>query len=371
MVLAKIAAAVAPEFGQSVETSVGTVGKLEGELERSTVDTNSSRKQSVPGRFVDGNGNIKFVSLIVARPCTIFCFVLGLCLIITIALFNIVFSQGMPFTPDDHTYDLHDARSRAYDSLRLARENVTLTFEAANAEDIIGTGGGTERGDDDEGPVRIQDNIGDVTYWIFEAKTEDGLFTAGGLNLIRSVEEMFLQDSTYAEYCLLEYSMNGNEEVSQCRRPTSVTNIFYASKWNSTLAKEVIAELTRENIQLFNSLAACVQKNLLCDFVPAGTTYEDKAFVRNLGIKILTMMMQWDGEGDLNEDVDEVSTLMASLSELYAMAPFVNFYFDGNFTMANPVSKYSRSIIYWGSPLDGTQSDGSNARESSREVLKQ
>ena len=350
MVLSSVA--VHPECEKSVGTSDNAVGL---------------RTQSV---FVDGKGNIKFVNAIVARPVPIFCSVLGLCLIITIALFNIVFSQGMPFTPDDHTYDLHDARSRAYDSLRLARENVTMAFRVANAENSGGIEG-TVGGDDEEDPVRIQENLGDLTYWIFEAKTEEGLFTEGGINLIRSVEEKFLQDSKYAEYCLLEYSMNGDEEVSQCRRPTSVTNIFYASKWNSTLAKEVIAELTNENIQLFNSLAACVQKNVLCDFVPAGTTYEDKAFVRKMGIKILTMMMHWDGEGFLNQDVDEVSTLMASLSELYAVAPFVNFYFDGNFTMANPVAAYSRSIIYWGSPLDGTQSDGSNARESSRNMLKQ
>jgi hypothetical protein len=341
--------AVHPECEKSVEISVNAVG---------------SRTQSV---FVDGKGNIKFVNAIVRSPVPTFCSVLGLCLIITIALFNIVFSQGMPFTPDDHTYDLYDARSRAYDSLRLARENVTMAFRVANAEEKSGGAAGG----DDEDPVRIQENLGDLTYWIFEAKMDEGLFTEGGINHIRSVEEKFFQDSKYAEYCLLEYSMNGDEEVSQCRRPTSVTNVFYASKWNSTLAKEVIAELTNENIQLFNSLAACVQKNVLCDFVPAGTTYEDKAFVRKMGIKILTMMMHWDGEGELNQDVDEVSTVMASLSELYAMAPFVNFYFDGNFTMANPVAAYSRSIIYWGSPLDGTQSDGSNARESSRSMLKQ
>jgi len=321
-------------------------------------DEKSSMK---PSRFTD-----IFVKLVVAQPCLIFCVILCLCFTITIVLFDKAFSQGMPFTPDDYTYDLQDTRSKAYDSLRLACENVTLTFDLTNSEgfgEVGGTGGGEGGTNEEEIPPRLQGSLGDVTYWIFEAKTERGLFTEEGLSHMRSVEDMFLKDSQYAKYCLLDYSMVGDEEVSQCQRPMSPTSIFYASKWDSTLALEIISELTSEKIQMVNDLAACVQKGILCDFVPAGTTKEDKDWVRSVGIKIATMMMDWDGDGDLNQDVDEVSAIMASLSELYIVAPFVNFFFDGNFTIANPVTSYSRSIIYWGSPLDGTQGDRSTSRE--------
>ena len=313
---------------------------------------NSLRKSS---RFTD-----KFVKLVVARPCLIFCVILSLCSIITIVLFNKVFSQGMPFTPDNYTYDLQDARSRAYDSLRLAYDNVTLTFELANSE-VSKVVGGTK---EEDTPPRLQDNLADVTYWIFESKTETGLFTKEGLSHMRSVEDMFLQDSKYTKYCLLDYS---NEAIPQCHRPMSPTNIFYASKWNSTLAIEIMSELTSENIQMFNDLAACVQKSSLCDFVPVSSTNEDKAWVRSIGMKIAIMIMDWDGEGGLNQDVDEVSALIASLSELYVVAPFVSFFFDRNFEISNPVTAYSRSIIYWGSPLNGTQDSSS---ESSRDLLK-
>lgn len=315
----------------------------------------------VSGRFVDDKGNFKFINQVVRRPINVFCFILGLCIAMTAVLFRLALAQGSPFTPDDHTYDLRDERSVAYDSFQLARQEVALMLKTNFS--VIGAE------ISDEKRPRLQENVGDITYWIFEAKSDEGLLTEGGLSHIRSVEQTFINDFHYPNYCVRQYEdLIGTQKFS-CRAPTSVTNIYYASEWNSTLAKQVIRDLTRKNIKLFNDLAACVLKNVLCDYIPKDVTSSDLTWVQQLDHDINTMMVSWNGEGTLNRDVDEVSSFLASINELYFMKPYVSFYFDSNFTFDNPVAMFSRSVIYWGSPLLGTPNEEKEQR-SSDDVLK-
>jgi hypothetical protein len=323
--------------------------------------TQKNSFQIVSGRFIDDKGNFKFINHVVKRPVNVFCIILGLCIAMTMVLFRFALAQGSPFTPDDHTYDLSDKRSVAYDSFRLARK------ELASAREMNYSVAGDEVFDEEK--PRLQENLGDVTYWIFEAKSDEGLLTKGGLSLIRSVEQTFINDFHYRNYCVRQYEDLGGQETSKCRAPTSVTNIYYASEWNSTLAKQITRNLTKENIKLFNNLAACVLKNVLCDYLPNEVTVSDKTWVQQLDHDVKSMMISWNGEGALNRDVDEVSSFLASINELYAMKPYVSFYFDSNFTVDNPVARFSRSVIYWGSPLPGA-TDEENEQKSSGEILK-
>jgi len=61
--------------------------------------------------------------------------------------------------------------------------------------------------------------------------------------------------------------------------------------------------------------------------------------------------------------------LMACLNQLLLLKPYVSFYFDSNFTMENPVSRFTRSVIFWGSPLPGASDE--ETYKSSSELLKQ
>ena len=325
-----------------------------------------------PSVFTDEKGNLKFVNLIVAHPCKIFFLVLGLCLAIVVALFNqAAFADGLPFTPNEHEYDLFDQRSMAYDSLRLAKEKVTADFEKnfrqkRNRRKIEEFQGGDSGENDGMEEVKLQENLGDVTYFIYEAKKKTGLFTEEALKLMRASEIMITGHKRYTDYCMLDYEVNLNgEEVAQCRKSASITNIFYASQWNSTLAREILTDLTENNIHLYNNISSCVEQNILCDYVAPSVTAMEFRLVTQLHYKILSMMVHWDGEGDLNEDLDEVSLFIATIARLFSKSPFVDFYFDGNFTVDNPVAMYSRSIVYWGSPLEGT-----NEKKASREILK-
>ena len=96
------------------------------------------------------------------------------------------------------------------------------------------------------------------------------------------------------------------------------------------MAKEILSELTVENVQLYNSLATCVELYYLCDFIPSNTTQDDKQWVRIIANKINSMMVLWDGEGELNSDVGQVSAFLAVMNDLHTKAPVVEFFFDKN-----------------------------------------
>ncbi len=315
--------------------------------------------------FVDTRGNLKFVNFVVAHPCAVFLFIIGLCLVITVALSNLAFADGNPFTSETSAYDLYDQRSIAYDSLRLAKENVTKEFLIINESEGNGNIEGSENTTDVKNKKPLQENIGDVTYWIYEAKKKEGLFTKEALEQMRSTEDMLTKHVRYPNYCWLK---RGSD--SECRMSRSVVNIFYASEWNSTMAKELLSSLTKENVQLYNRLAACVELNYLCDFVPPGTTESDRQWVRNVTNSIDSMMVKWDGQGDLNKNMTEVSEFLAVVNELYTKSPSVQFFFDTNFTIDNPVTMYTRSMVYWGSPLEGAEENSFIRDKTSGGLLK-
>ncbi len=259
-----------------------------------------------------------------------------------------------------YRYDIHDVRSITYDTLRLAIEEKNAAFAASQRRRL---------NEDEELP---QSSLGDITYWIYEAKTDDGLFTAESVASMYEAEATIIGHSQYNEYCHLDYG-NTTEDAEdaalpQCKKPLSAMNIFYASSWDADLAEEIITALTPENIEMYNALSPCVEfeLDLFCDQLPDTVTDQMKAWVASMNIKIETMVATWDGKGKLNEDVEQVTKFMAYLNELRTKANKVNFFFDANFNIANPVSMYSRSIHYWGQLLNGTDTE-----TQSEEKLKQ
>lgn len=315
-----------------------------------------------PSIFSDKRGNLKIVNLIVHRPCVAFVIILSLCVFITVDLARTAFKDGYPFTPDDSTFDLHDRRSLAYDGLRLAKEAVKIKLKtAADSNGSILVNGTTKR---------LQEQLGDVTYWIFEAKTDRGIFTKDSLPIMRSAEVMFTHQKKYPDYCLLQYHQEGNKTRSECAKELSVLNTFYASSWNSTVAKSIIAELTQQNIKLYNSVAACIEFNMLCQYLPPEVTSQDLLWAHSVNQRIISMISFWDGEGPLNDNPQEVSLLLAHIKELHTKAPFVNFFVDNNFTIENPVAMFSRSVVYWGSPLEDADDSFRGSKTSSQNLLK-
>lgn len=251
-------------------------------------------------------------------------------------------------------YDIYDTRSIAYDTLRLARDEVEEAFNKWKEDNDI-------RLLAEDLP---QHDPSDITCWVYEAKTPEGMFHPDAIRSMREAESTILDNESYGKYCRLMY--DSSNHPLNCQRPLSSMNIFYASEWDSDAAAGIISQLsTHESRVLYNSLSPCVEFGMFCDLIPAAITNEQKAWASELSISINNIIAKWDGEGDLNEDVEQVTQFIAHMNELMTKAPYVNFFFDANFSLENPKSMYSRSVVYYGELLEGTKTS-----EESKDKLK-
>jgi hypothetical protein len=307
---------------------------------------------------------LKFVNVIIRFPYLIFWSLIVTCLAVTFLLGSLVGQEGNPITEDTYAYEIDDVRSIAYDSLRLAREDVKLRYEIAFNETQ-----GIRRLE--EGNATIQNEIGGVTYWIYDAKTDEGIFTQEGVQALRAAESTALEHEEYSKYCKLEY--NETDGTSECLKPLSSMNAFYASVWDAALVDEIISEFKNNDTSLimYNVLAPCVEFELFCT-LPSVLQYNDnqKAWVADLNQKMISVMSNWDGKGDLNPDVQQVTEFMAYMNLIVTKKQFVNFYFDSGFSVENQKSMYSRSILYWGELLEGTKDSEESEKKLKEYILE-
>lgn len=323
-----------------------------------------------PSCFTDERGNLKVVNLVVRHPCKIFFSILIVNLFLTILLIGIVANDGNPFADTGSEYDTNDIRSLAYDSLRLAIEDVEDL-----REDIA---------DSQLQSARIQEQSLDITYWVYEAEDDLGVF--GSSESIRGMQEsqtLFRQDASYESFCWREYgtvwneTTNATEQVSRCRLPLTPLNIYYAASWDRTVASSVIAELTVPgNVPRYNDLAICIEFNTLCDEVPGNYTDDDYVWARALNENITILTDAWDGSGELLEDdLSQVTTFIGHMFQLITKKGLVDFGFDKNFGLENPVSMFSRALFTWGGPLEQTSEedieDEDEREETDEDALKE
>lgn len=297
--------------------------------------------------FSDDKGNLRFVNLVVRHPCKIFFLILLANLGITFLLFRVVFQAGNPFTDPGSQSDPSDVRSIAYDSLRLAQEQVSVERALLELADA--------------GPeARMQEENQDITYWVYEGETEGGVF--GSVESIRDMKEsldLYLQHPDYESYCWRQYTTvveddNTTVTTSTCRRPLSSLDLYYASSWDAELAQTIMDLLeVPGNVERYNTLSLCVEFNLLCEFISATDyTDEDLEWVREMNDNITILSDAWDGQGDLQEDnLEQVTSFAAHMMQLNTKRGLVDFGFDKNFNLTNPVSMFSRAIVLWGRPL--------------------
>eukprot|EP00586_Coscinodiscus_wailesii_P002494 CAMPEP_0172484404 /NCGR_PEP_ID=MMETSP1066-20121228/11874_1 /TAXON_ID=671091 /ORGANISM="Coscinodiscus wailesii, Strain CCMP2513" /LENGTH=1021 /DNA_ID=CAMNT_0013248915 /DNA_START=151 /DNA_END=3212 /DNA_ORIENTATION=- len=337
--------------------------------------TNSQEKTS-PANISPSNEEaetkqtLPFVKLVVRYPCGVFTATILFCFLLCFLLGRFTFGAGSPFTDENSSFDIYDVRSVAYDSFRLAREQVAFERDIFEEQQQQAGGGGGGGGDPAAPPTfRIQEKTGDLTYWIFESETPEGLFhSADSIGVMREAETLFSQKSSYRQYCQLRYSGDDddNTTTSSCVKPLSALNMYYASEWNTTVSERVVEELSREgNKDRYNAVALCVEYYMDCDSLSPELT-ASLGWARRLNADINSIVFKWDGEGDLNDDIASVTIFAAHLNEIVTKKRYVDFFFDANFTVDNPVSLYSRSIVFWGAPLAGFEGNETVQREGSR-----
>lgn len=330
-----------------------------------------------PSFFTDDKGNLKFVNLVVRKPCCCFFGILITALIIFYLLVATVFSAGNPFTLGEAEYDIKDVRSISYDSLRLAQQDITKERNALVAEV-------SQREE-----ARIQEAQLDVTVWIYESEKPEGVFgTAESISEMRESLVLYTDNKDYKDYCWKEYTNDPitNKIVSKCRPHLTALNMYYSSKWDSDVAAGVLNELKMENnIERYNALALCTERgnNLFCASIPDEFNNDnDKQWARELNQNITTLTKEWDGEGNLNPDsIDQMTEFAAYMMELITKRGLVDFSFDKNFGIDNQVSMYSRAVVSWGGPLNVTSdvvsssdddevTDENKQKDTDQEILK-
>jgi hypothetical protein len=439
----------------------------------------SRREQYKKGLFTNERGNLRFVAVTVRHPCKIFVLILIVTLVLVMGLFQSFVpsgdgeddeSSGNPFSDPGSQYDTNDVRSLAYDSLRLAVEEVEdvrdndkarrhrfLSLSShAEEEDkkkhhpttlrdvLASTGlfpmeilltkkqsgamtrthspptsssrrrrlernyqrrnhrklqGGPPAMSDNNGTVpvrRNQEQLLDITYWVYEADTNNpnGVFgSAASIAAMRKSHDLFLQDTNYETFCWKEYyyqeditMVNGTNTTtpvvsSRCRPPTSPLNVYYPKSYDAEIAASIITQLSDPaNVETYNAVSLCLEFDMLCDYIPSQyNTTEIFNWANALNANITILADAWDGTGELVEEpyIEQVTTLMAHLLQLRTKRGYVDFGLDQNFALNNTISQYSRAIFVWGGPLAQTASAENDAlsnedrEEEDEEALKE
>ena len=316
-----------------------------------------------PRFFTDQKGNLKVVNLVVRYPCLVFFLILAVSLVVSFLLVKIVFNAGNPFAEPGSEYDIHDIRSTAYDSFRLAQEEVVKKRAAIT---MLA----------DAKKVRVQEDYLDVTYWVFEGETEDGLFSsANSISAMKEALDLFNEHEDYESFCWKFYIdiPFTNSTISQCRPLLSALNMYYASSWDIDKVQSVIDQLSNSNyVEIYNGLSLCLEYGSYCELVPAELqTDENKQWFQTLNNNVTSILMKLDGKGELkNDNIDQMTLFAAHLMKLNTKRGIVDFFYDKNFNADNPISMYSRAMINWGGPLNIT-SVKSDDDETDRIILKQ
>eukprot|EP00581_Thalassiosira_minuscula_P028224 CAMPEP_0183756486 /NCGR_PEP_ID=MMETSP0739-20130205/5061_1 /TAXON_ID=385413 /ORGANISM="Thalassiosira miniscula, Strain CCMP1093" /LENGTH=1155 /DNA_ID=CAMNT_0025993693 /DNA_START=45 /DNA_END=3512 /DNA_ORIENTATION=+ len=304
-----------------------------------------------PSFFTDHRGNLKAVAFVVRHPCAIFWFLIVLCIVISFLLQAMVFraAEGNPFTVPTNEFDLKDERSVQYDSYRLAKDRVAASRAIAET---------------DGKQVLYQSELAAIAYWVFEAdqeKTSNGVFgSASSIEGMKDAYDIFLDDPEFAKYCVLDYRTPvAANETRKCRAPLTPLAMYYPSEWDEEKAASIIDELKDPaKMELFNTfpLVLYVTEGLYEDLMPDYITPADINWARKLAFDIWSMVAKWDMEGELVPNYQQVTELASYLIQVDAFKGTVDFGFDKGFSAENPVSQYSRGIVFWGAPLDVIES---------------
>jgi len=307
--------------------------------------------------FTDEIGNLKFVNFVCRFPFCVIFVILLICLLAIYGLVTVVFARGNPFSARD-SYNINDLRSQNYDSLRLATSSVEELRVARETQK-----------NDAEVVTRRQSKQQDVTYWVFEAGDlgGEGIFgTKKGIEDMREAESLFTKHVEYKNFCQLDYYTDGS---SSCKKPISPLNMYYASTWDSVKAEFIIEELKKPKIvELLNNEFIC--RNAGKSFCDVDYTEDEKIYVQKLISYVTHMISSFDGTNEtVVEDFDQVTMLAASLLQVKAIKKSVEFGFDKDFSIENPKTMFSRSLLPWGGPYS-TNLTGIDGDTTAEELKK-
>jgi hypothetical protein len=246
------------------------------------------------------------------------------------------------------------------------------------AKDLLGTEPIVER---------PQTQMAGIFYLLYEAKKGAGfdIFNADFAKEVKKIESLATGRPDFNQFCKRfdTTSTGGIDQYPACDTATlSALRFMYASQFNAEEAKYVIAELQKEavmkahkimgpcvdffhlktpqaawetatlaNVALEFGGRSCDSKNVLSD------AEEQASFRLSQRIVAITLKLDGKGQGPV-QDMATLSKFVAYMKELPSQSMFVDFHVDNQFNTSNTKSKFTRSILPFGGPLDRTDSDG-------------
>jgi hypothetical protein len=267
-------------------------------------------------------------------------------------------------TDGQHNYDVFDIRSKAYDSLRLARKEVVDNRKTGAQKSTV---------------ELQQSEMNNIIYWIYEATTPEGMFSSKAILDMFEAESIMTLHADWPSYCQKEYPRhkNGtfittNPDDAQCAFPLSALRIFYPESYDAALVAQAILLLSDENnVQNYNKVAPCIDFGVQCDMLLPQVSIGALEIVYELKKDLDAIISKWNGKGKMPiEDPKQLANFCAHLKLLPTRAGLVDFFFDQNFNVSNPVSMYSRSITYFGGPRKGYKNTTDREGEQDAEVKK-
>ena len=338
------------------------------------------QRRNKRGLFTDAQGNLRLVNFTVKYPCCVFSFILMVAVSISIALLLLLVQTGEnPFADPSMEYNVHDIRSIQYDSLKLARRQVTDRVSSITAPQQPNkhrrhndTRRSLQETDEEREWIlansRPQEVDLDFTIWVFESQTDDLFGSAESIKAMKDALDIFINDPDYQKYCrriyfdspMIGLLLNTTSD-NVCMPPLTSLYLYYAKQWDSDTASAVIQHLSsKTNVQRYNALAICLEYKMYCDQVPpAYNNSLDWEWATQLNQNISRIAYNFGLDGSLQVDhLDQITLFAANLLQLDTKRGLVEFGFDSLFSVDNPKSRYSRIMVNWGAPLTKVPSDG-------------
>jgi predicted RND superfamily exporter protein len=305
------------------------------------------------------------------------------------------------FDEGAHDYDLGDSKAINFDSLQLAsallednaRDGRRLSgwqeaavarvdehFHHLSSDFHSAAGISVAHGRALAGTVVDQQSVPSQPI-LMAYEAPENIFTPSGLQKYKEIEDLVRYDEGWGDFCFRKPDQPVDLS-SNCSRPTTAINIFYASEWNRSAVENAEAALsTPEQITAFNNAGFCVLFNetlsidarvrcqMLKDSDPAGWA---DVVVAATALTIVTST--WDGQastvanGNTQEGVDEILKFCALLKKLPLFSWKVDYFFGKSFSDDNLKSRFTRSLFLFGIPLEGYADDADREEEQADKI---
>lgn len=343
----------------------------------------------------------RFVNCLVTCPCIMATVIMSLCLITVIGTSMVVRQEGSNIFSSGDSNSLNDVRTREWQAYEGAKDLIkTLAQDKQEGDsDCEIKSWGMEARPCDEKTYPPLTQSGDLVLTAMISNSDDNLFTESKLKELRKIEDKITEHKEFKDYC-----MRGDKtgEDTSCDQPISPLGLFYANlSWvgggiaavfdeldmidsaadgvlNAFQTSGLDAELAQIQASYGAMLASYRSDRVTncstniskcCDlkdtsfFSPKlaqclagnsanGLTVSQTAKQVFRAMFPLTFALQTP-RGSQLQNVDKTLKLAANMKNVGLYAPYVDFYFDKSFSVANPVSKYSRGTITFGMPLPG------------------